>query len=258
MTINKDAIEAEDLDMTWVDIAVCRNATVIADYSPGFSGFIDEFHFEDVFEEDPPIGLAPGMYRWSGFTVGSWDEGELISLHGGQFSALASLTPDRTAIERAREALEEMRSRRQRVIDSYESVGPQWTSELGSEMYDASYVVDSAKEDVALCLAALRTPAASGDDLSALCALSPVWVLPRTKTDMPKKPGKEAYEYVDCLVLYKGDVLCRPWNCEHEVFDDEAHDDHFCEWNEVTAYADLTSSIAAIALAALPASGDEI
>jgi hypothetical protein len=70
-----------------------------------------------------------------------------------------------------------------------------------------------------------------------------VWVYPKSLDDMPKKPGKEAYEYVECLVIYKGDVLTRPWNCEHQVFDDEAHDDFFCEWNEISAYIDLTATI---------------
>lgn len=68
------------------------------------------------------------------------------------------------------------------------------------------------------------------------------WVHPKTKADMPKKPGKANYEYVECLVLYKGDLLARPWNCEHEVFDDEDQDDFFCEWSDITAYMDLTSA----------------
>lgn len=67
------------------------------------------------------------------------------------------------------------------------------------------------------------------------------WVFPKSIADMPVKPGKSAYEYVECLILRKGEMLCRPWNCEHQVFDDEAQDDFFCEWSEVTAYMDLTA-----------------
>ena len=66
------------------------------------------------------------------------------------------------------------------------------------------------------------------------------WVFPKSIADMPMKPGKAAYEYVECLILRKGEMLARPWNCEHQVFDDEAQDDFFCEWSEVTAYMDLT------------------
>ena len=67
------------------------------------------------------------------------------------------------------------------------------------------------------------------------------WVFPKSIADMPVKPGKAAYEYVECLILRKGDMLCRPWNCEHQVFDDEAQDDFFCEWSEITAYMELTA-----------------
>lgn len=67
------------------------------------------------------------------------------------------------------------------------------------------------------------------------------WVFPKSIADMPVKPGKAAYEYVECLILRKGEILARPWNCEHQVFDDEAQDDFFCEWREVTAYMDLTA-----------------
>ncbi len=67
------------------------------------------------------------------------------------------------------------------------------------------------------------------------------WIVPQSVADMPVKPGIERYEYVDCLVLYKGELLCRPWNCEHQVFDDEHRDDHFCDWDEVQAYRPLAN-----------------
>ncbi len=66
------------------------------------------------------------------------------------------------------------------------------------------------------------------------------WVVPKSAADMPAKPGVERYEYVECLVLYKGDLLLRPWNCEHLVFDDEHQDDFFCEWSDVSAYRVIT------------------
>lgn len=62
------------------------------------------------------------------------------------------------------------------------------------------------------------------------------WIAPKSIADMPAKPGVARYEYVECLVLYKGDLLTRPWNCEHQVFDDEHRNDFFCEWDAVTAY----------------------
>jgi hypothetical protein len=57
------------------------------------------------------------------------------------------------------------------------------------------------------------------------------WVSP--KDHMPEKPGKASYEYVDCLIVYKNEVLMRPWNCEHLCFDDEHYDDFFCGADEI-------------------------
>lgn len=68
------------------------------------------------------------------------------------------------------------------------------------------------------------------------------WIEIKSKDDLPKKPGLKSYEYVECLIVYKGEVLYRPWNCEHECFDDEEHDDHFCNWEEVTHYMPLPSA----------------
>lgn len=70
-----------------------------------------------------------------------------------------------------------------------------------------------------------------------LAALEAVeWVYPKSRYDMPAKPGNANYEYVDCLILHRGDLLFRPWNCEHLVFDSEDYDDFFCEWSEIEAY----------------------
>ncbi len=73
-------------DMSWIDIAVGRKMCVILDYSEGWRPYIDELHFEDVFDCDPPSHLPIGAYRWSGFKVGSWDEGDAVSVFGGTFA----------------------------------------------------------------------------------------------------------------------------------------------------------------------------
>lgn len=49
------------------------------------------------------------------------------------------------------------------------------------------------------------------------------WV--SVKDRLPEKPGLVSYEHVYCLIFYNGDVLLRPWNCEHLCWDDESGDD---------------------------------
>lgn len=44
----------------------------------------------------------------------------------------------------------------------------------------------------------------------------------------PDKPNITRYEQVPCLVVYKGVVSIKLWNCEHLVWDDEDGDDFFC------------------------------
>ena len=44
------------------------------------------------------------------------------------------------------------------------------------------------------------------------------WIKPSDR--LPEKPGKSSYEYVECLIVRKGEVLMRPWNCEHQCWDD--------------------------------------
>ena len=63
------------------------------------------------------------------------------------------------------------------------------------------------------------------------------WI--KTSDRLPEKPGKSHYEYVECLIVYKGDVIKRPWNCEHLCWDDEEHDDFFCDPKEPTHWMPL-------------------
>ncbi len=49
------------------------------------------------------------------------------------------------------------------------------------------------------------------------------WI--KTETALPKKPGLKSYEYVECLIFINGEILQRPWNCEHLCWDDIYHDD---------------------------------
>ena len=68
----------------------------------------------------------------------------------------------------------------------------------------------------------------------ATAATAAAWEWKDPSVELPKKPGKQSYEYVDCLILKKtGDVLFRPWNCEHECFDDEGYDDFYCDASDV-------------------------
>ncbi len=53
------------------------------------------------------------------------------------------------------------------------------------------------------------------------------WI--KTADRLPEKPGIKDYEYVECLIFYKGEIMLRPWNCEHLCWDDEAQDDFFCD-----------------------------
>nr|WP_250808496.1 hypothetical protein [Neorhizobium tomejilense] len=63
------------------------------------------------------------------------------------------------------------------------------------------------------------------------------WVRIRSEEDLPKKPGLESYEYVECLIFHDGEVKHQPWNCEHRCWDDEDHDDFYCEALAPTHYA---------------------
>jgi hypothetical protein len=98
------------------------------------------------------------------------------------------------------------------------------------------------KSDGALLLRLVKQNAEGFAGLgSAPSPVEPAWRSTLTwykpQDQLPKKPGIESYEHVDCLILYKGQLLFRPWNCEHEVFDDEEGDDHFCNAEDVTLWA---------------------
>lgn len=55
-----------------------------------------------------------------------------------------------------------------------------------------------------------------------------------TTDRLPKKPGIVGYEHVDCLIVYNGSPMFRPWNCEHNCWDSEDYDDYFCDPTEPT------------------------
>lgn len=79
-------------DMSWFLIAVGRRKIngyrdiVILDYSEGWGDFCVEFYWEDTFSTEPPTHLQPGAYRWSGYTIGFWDEDDNINVTGGTFT----------------------------------------------------------------------------------------------------------------------------------------------------------------------------
>lgn len=52
------------------------------------------------------------------------------------------------------------------------------------------------------------------------------WIKITSADDLPKKPGKRAYEQIDCLVIIRGEVEHCVWNCEHLVWDDSSGDDY--------------------------------
>lgn len=115
-----------------------------------------------------------------------------------------------------------------------QSVADHHADTLTPRQIEKLYEVGIVAEQAAARIQALETSLAEAEGRVK-------WVFPKSIADMPVKPGKAAYEYVECLILRKGDMLCRPWNCEHQVFDDEAQDDFFCEWSEITAYMELTA-----------------
>lgn len=63
------------------------------------------------------------------------------------------------------------------------------------------------------------------------------WI--KTSDRLPEKPGLKSYEYVDCLIYVKGEVLQRPWNCEHLCWDDAHYDDFEFHPTEPTHWTPL-------------------
>lgn len=62
-----------------------------------------------------------------------------------------------------------------------------------------------------------------------------------TKDGLPEKPGKEAYEQVQCLVITMFDHLTiLTWNCEHGCWDDEDGDDYACDPMDVKYYIPIS------------------
>lgn len=76
------------------------------------------------------------------------------------------------------------------------------------------------------------------DELAALSSKpSDGWIA--TSDRLPAKPDQTRYEHVDCLIVYRGQVLRRPWNCEHLCWDDEEGDDFFCDATAPTHWRPL-------------------
>ncbi|MDE1990575.1 MAG: hypothetical protein KGI82_08920 [Betaproteobacteria bacterium] len=75
---------------------------------------------------------------------------------------------------------------------------------------------------------------------AAIAAIAAAWEWKDPRKELPTKPGKKDYEYVDTLIIKKnGDVLFRPWNCEHLVFDDECYDDFYCDADDVSLWCEV-------------------
>ncbi len=104
-----DSVVEQEPDMSWFDIAVTHaKEVVILGNSPGWDDFDIEHWWEDTFSTEAP-DLAPGAYRWAGFTVGHWQEDEHIKGTGGTFSPIPRPIEDDTGLMRELvEALEEI------------------------------------------------------------------------------------------------------------------------------------------------------
>jgi hypothetical protein len=63
------------------------------------------------------------------------------------------------------------------------------------------------------------------------------WI--KTSERLPQKPGVADYEHVWCLIVHKGEVIMRPWNCEHGCWDQEDGDDFQFEATEPSHWMPL-------------------
>ena len=102
---------------------------------------------------------------------------------------------------------------------------------------DVGHVVWDNKDRGDKCSGSYEKCQAWIDREAARACIGAQWV--STADRLPEKPSKEAYEYVECLIFHRGEIKLRPWNCEHQVWDDEAHDDFFCEATEPTHWMAL-------------------
>ena len=127
------AVGVDPDDMSWFTIAVDkRGNTVILDYAPAWEPHGIEFHWEDTFAIDPPRHLPVGAYRWSGFSIGSWDEDDSINVIGGEFTPL-SHTPAKAGEDGVREAEDACFIAADPVAspdDVDEDDNPLWTAEV--------------------------------------------------------------------------------------------------------------------------------
>jgi hypothetical protein len=72
-----------------------------------------------------------------------------------------------------------------------------------------------------------RTPAEVLAALPAAQVAAKPLAWNRTDAGLPQKPGKWAYEQIECLIrMPNGDIEVAMWNCEHLVWDDAYGDDY--------------------------------
>jgi len=99
----------DDIDISWLDIAVTRpgNELIVA-HAPGWAEFNLDLPYlcDNVDDFDAPT--EPGVYRWSGYTVGSWGEDDPIVLIGGIWEPYRLATPPSPAPEQALALVREM------------------------------------------------------------------------------------------------------------------------------------------------------
>jgi hypothetical protein len=101
--MSKDDSEMmQELDLSWLDVVVQARPgeEIIVAHSPGWKDLgIDLPYLCDNFEHyDPPT--APGLYRWSGYQLGCWQEDEPFVAIGGTWTpyTLAATPPSPLAM----------------------------------------------------------------------------------------------------------------------------------------------------------------
>lgn len=103
--MEREMSDGSELDLSWLDIAVLDIAVragspgneIITAHSPGWSeiGLDPPYLCDNVEYYEAPT--ESGLYRWSGYTLGSWGEGDAIVIKGGTWTPyhLAALSPQR-------------------------------------------------------------------------------------------------------------------------------------------------------------------